>query len=98
MDFDGNLEKMDKNLDSKIDEIQKLLNCWIYRSLTVYGRMVVVKTLALSKLSHVALIISCLKQNRIKEIENIIFKIIWGVRTRSLEIMLNSQIALVGSV
>ena len=78
VDFDGNLEKMDKNLDSKIDEIQKLLNCWIYRSLTVYGRMVVVKTLALSKLSHVALIIPCLKQNRIKEIENIIFKFIWG--------------------
>ena len=78
VDFDGNLEKMDRNIDTKIDEIRKLLNCWVHRSLTLYGKMVVVKTLALSKLSHVALIIPCLNQNKIKEIENIIFKFIWG--------------------
>ena len=78
VDFDGNLGNMERNLDSKIDEIKKLLNTWIYRSLTLYGKMVVVKTLALSKLSHVALIIPCLGKHRIKEIESIIFKFLWS--------------------
>ena len=78
VDFDGNLAKMDRNLDSKIDEIRKLLNCWVHRSLTIYGKMVVLKTLALSKLSHVALIIPCLSASKIKEIENIFFRFIWG--------------------
>ena len=78
VDFDGNLDKMDRNLDSKIDEIKKVLNCWIYRSLTIYGKMVVIKTMPLSKLSHVELIITCLSASKIKEIENILFRFIWG--------------------
>ena len=76
--FDGNISKMDRNIDSKINEIRKLFNCWINRSLTVYGKIVVVKTLALSKLSHVALVIPCLNQNKINEIESLIFKFIWN--------------------
>ena len=78
IDFDGNLSKMDRNLDRKIAEIRKVFNCWINRSLTVYGKIVVVKTLALSKLSDVALVIPCINQNKINEIESLIFRFIWN--------------------
>ena len=78
--FDGNLSRMDRNIDPEINEIRKLFNCWINRSLTVYGKIVVVKTLALSKLSHVALVIPCLNQSKINEIESLIFKFIWNTK------------------
>ena len=76
--FDGKLASMERNLDVKIAEIKKLLNCWIHRTLTVYGKIVVVKTLALSKLSHVALVIPCITPNKIREIESLFFKFIWN--------------------
>ena len=57
IEFENNLEKMHCNFDSKIEDIEKLLNCWINRTLTVYGKITVIKTLALSKLSHLALVL-----------------------------------------
>ena len=78
IDFDSGLMKMDKNLENKIEEIRKLFNCWIYRTLTPYGRLVIVKTLALSKLSHAALVIPTLNKIKMKEIESLMFKFIWG--------------------
>ena len=78
IDFDARLEKMERNFDSKLDEIRKLLNCWFYRTLTPYGKITVVKTLALSKLSHAALVIPSLKKNKLIDLEKILFKFIWG--------------------
>ena len=78
IDFDSGLTKMERNLETKIEEIRKLFNCWIYRNLTPYGRIVIVKTLALSKLSHAALVIPTLNKVKIKEIEGLMFKFIWG--------------------
>ena len=78
IDFDSGLTKMERNLENKIEEIRKLLNCWIYRTLTPYGRLVIVKTLALSKLSHAALVIPTLNKTKIKEIEGLMFRFIWG--------------------
>ena len=54
IDFDNKLEKMERNYTTKFQEIEKLLNCWLYRRLTPYGKLVVIKTLALSKLSQPA--------------------------------------------
>ena len=78
IEFDNNLEKMDSNYSTKIEEITKLLNCWIYRNVTPYGKIVIIKTLALSKLSHTALVIPSLSNKRVKEIETLFFKFLWG--------------------
>ena len=78
IDFDAKLEKMENNFDSKLDEIRKLLNCWFYRTLTPYGKITVVKTLALSKLSHAALVIPSLKKSKLMDLEKMIFRFIWG--------------------
>ena len=78
IDFDSNLAHMEANFDSKLDEIRKVLNCWFYRSLTPYGKITVIKTLALPKLSHAALVIPSLKKNKLKELEQIIYKFMWG--------------------
>ena len=52
IDFTNNLEGMESNFKSKLEVIRKLFNLWINRTLTVYGKIVVIKTLALPKLSH----------------------------------------------
>ena len=69
---------MQINFDKKLEIIKKILNCWINRTLTVYGKLTVIKTMALSKLSHLALVLPELDKNKLKVIENIFFKFIWG--------------------
>ena len=78
INFTNDLENMENNFDKKIQDIEKLLNCWIHRTLTIYGKITVVKTLALSKLSHLALVLPDLDKKQIKTIETMIFKFIWG--------------------
>ena len=78
IDFHSSLDGMECNFDSKIEEIEKLLNCWIHRTLTVYGKITVIKSLALSKLSHLALVLPNLDKKQLKIIENMFFKFLWG--------------------
>ena len=77
VDFTNNLVGMEINFDSKLEEIKKNFNRWIHRTLTVYGKIVVIKSLALSKLSHLALVLPDLSKNQIKEIEKLAFNFIW---------------------
>ena len=78
VDFDNELENMDCNFTSKLAEMKKILDCWIYRSLTVYGKITVIKTLALSKVSHLALVLPNLNKKQIKDIEKMLFNFLWG--------------------
>ena len=77
VDFDNNLEGMDSNYDMKINEIKKVFNCWMNRYLTIYGKAVIIKTLALPKLTHLALVLPNLQSKKLKELENLIFSFLW---------------------
>ena len=46
----GNVEKA--NFEEKLEEIDTLLNSWYFKNLTIYGRIRIVKALALSKVTH----------------------------------------------
>ena len=69
---------MESNFVSKVQEIKKVFNCWINRTLSVYGKIVVIKTLGLSKLSHLALVLPNLNINQLKQMENVIFQFLWN--------------------
>ena len=43
---------MESNYTDKIEEIKKMLGGWFLRYLTPYGKITVIKSLALSKLSR----------------------------------------------
>ena len=62
---------MEDNFTEKVNEIRKMLNLWFLRHLTPYGKITVIKTLAISKLSHIALVIPTLNKTMIKDIEKI---------------------------
>ena len=53
----ANPDKMLSNFDDKVDNIIKLLNRWTFRNLTVFARVQIVKSLGLSKLTHVVQIV-----------------------------------------
>ena len=88
--FNNNLEGMEINFDLKIKEIKKLLHNWINRNMSVYGKVVIIKSLALSKLSHLAMILPSLNHTKLNK-QNNYYLSFYGIKspTKYLEIMLN---------
>ena len=64
---------MFKSFEEKIKKIEKLLSHWSYRFLFPFGKITVIKTLALSKLSHVALVVPNPTKAMFKRIETSLY-------------------------
>ena len=77
INFNPSLENMESNLEKKLDEIESVMKSWKHRFLTPIGRCVIVKTLLLSKMSHIALVLPSLDKEIIKKIENKMYDFIW---------------------
>ena len=84
IDFTNNLEGMEKNYSKKLEEIKNIFNHWMHRTLTVYGRSVVIKTLALPKISHLAMVLPDLKTADLKIIENLALTFLWNGKTHKV--------------
>ena len=82
--FDNNLNTMESNFYDKIEEIEKMLASWLYRYITPYGKVTIIKSLALSKLSHVALVIPNPSKQMFKQIETLIFKFLWNNKSEKV--------------
>ena len=65
------------NFRDKTEEIEKLLNRWTFRNLTVYGRILVVKALALSKITHLIQVIPNPDPTSIQYLQRVINNFIW---------------------
>ena len=78
IDFTADLTNMEKNYYDKIKEVRKLLNSWAYRHLTPYGKVVVIKTLVLSKLANVAMVVPDLPKVEIDNFEKMCFSFLWN--------------------
>ena len=68
---------MDTNLRETMDQIKKLYDSWLYRQLTPNGRSSVIKSLALSKLSHVVLVCPHVTTDMLNELTVMSFKFLW---------------------
>ena len=84
INFNNNLIGMESNFNQKLETIDKMLASWLYRYLTPYGKITIIKTLALSKLSHVALIIPNPTKQMFKQIETIFFKFLWNNKSEKV--------------
>ena len=78
VNFDNALENMEDNFLAKICNIENVLSNWTYRYLTPFGKITIIKTLGLSKLSHTALVIANPSKDMVKKVEGIFFKFLWG--------------------
>ena len=73
------------NYVNKLKEIESCLNCWIGRHLTIYGRICIIKSLALPKLVHLFSSIPNPPERIIKGIEDICFKFIWNNKSERIK-------------
>ena len=77
IDFDSDLAQMDTNFETKINEIDKLFKCWTFRQLSPLGRITIIKSMALSKLSHVAMVCPLINSNILQELKKMAFNFLW---------------------
>ena len=79
INFSLNLNEMiELNFDEKINDIRKLITHWSKRNLTVLGKITVVKTIIMSKLTHLFISLPNPDLNFMKLLESMLFKYIWG--------------------
>lgn len=65
------------NYQSKMDELKRLLSVWKRRKLTLYGRICVVKSLAISKIIHLFTTLPKPPAYIMKELNTLFFHYIW---------------------
>ena len=70
-------KQMLSNFDDKVDDIKQLLNRWTFRNLTVFARIQIVKSLGLSKLTHVVQIVPNPPSKTIKDLQKKVNDFIW---------------------
>ena len=68
---------MEKNFLTARSNIQNVLKIWCMKNLTLEGKIIVFKTLALSKIIHLCLT-SVVPKQIIEEIENIQKNFLWN--------------------
>ena len=67
------------NWESKISKLQKLLDNWRKRKLTIFGRDTIVKSLALSQIAHV-LMVDIIPDSVLKRINCLLYAFIWQTK------------------
>ena len=74
----------EKNFFDKLNPLKKLLNIWSSRDLSIYGRINIVKTLAISTLTFICSMLDTLN-GFTDEVNNIIFRYIWKNKNPKLK-------------
>ena len=74
----------DLNWTPKISNIERLLNAWKRRNLTYYGKVCIIKTLALSHIIYNASMIHVPKYV-IKTVNKLIFQFLWGSKCEKVK-------------
>ena len=70
-----------KNLTGMENKIQNILNLWVKRNLTIFGKTVVINTLCISKLVYNFLLIP-VPEYVIKKLENMVINFLFKSRQR----------------
>ena len=80
--FDTDLNKMVlDNYNSKLTEMKSLIKTWSKRNISVLGKITVVKSIILPKLTHLFISLPKPSDKLMKELETILFTYIWGSAT-----------------
>ena len=70
------------NYENKIGEIEKAMSPWTQRSLTPLGRVLLVKSLMLSKFVYLFSVIENPEKSYMARLETLLFKFIWGKKDK----------------
>ena len=67
----------DLNIQRKLGEIQQLIRIWSSRNLTPYGKVTIIKSLLIPKITHMLLSLPSPSPSCFKEINDVITKFLW---------------------
>jgi hypothetical protein len=70
-----------KNVDDKIIKMERQLNIWRQRNLTLEGKILIVKTFGLSQLTY-SMQSTYFTNDDLKHIDNLIFRFLWNAKER----------------
>ena len=73
----NNINITDMNLKEKLPLIYAEIKKWNKRTITLMGKIVVIKSLLLSKIVHILTSLPNPSEHMIKQIEEIIWKFLW---------------------
>ena len=65
IEFDRRLSEMDRNYEKGFQSMQDVMNSWKFRHLIIFGKLTVIKTFCLPKLTHIATVIPNLSSTKI---------------------------------
>ena len=86
INFDVNLTQMfTKNYDRKLSDIKNLIKNWQSRKLTVLGKLTVVKTLLIPKITHLFMSLPNPTDRYIQELNKLFFKFIWDNKPEKIK-------------
>ena len=71
-------EMVEINYNDKFNEAKKLFNIWAKRSCTPLGRVAILKSLILTKLIYLWIMLPNPPDNTIKKLQEMCFKFVWG--------------------
>ena len=72
------LEIVTINFENKLNEMKKVLNAWSRRNLFPFGRMTVLKSLVISKITHILMNLPDPKESFLKELDKILYNFLWN--------------------
>ena len=78
-----NKDIVTKNFDHKLLKIKNRLDMWKRRDLTIYGKILLIKTFALSQILYISTVIH-VPDKIVKEIENMIYNFLWNGKTHKV--------------
>ena len=76
------LQMVQLNLEGRIEEIRNTLNVWCGRNMTIFGKVMVLKTLVLSKIINICSVIH-VPDTFITEVDALFFEFLWGKGKRA---------------
>ena len=74
-----------QNYEEKSKAFEKTLNCWNTRKLTTYGKICIIKSLALPKLVHLFSSLPNPTEDVFKKLESICFRFIWNEKSEKIK-------------
>ena len=76
--LDGQNNFYELNLSPKLEEIKKILSVWALRNLTLYGKIVILKTLAIPKLIYSFSILPNAPEFFFSNLQRMFFEFLWN--------------------
>ena len=76
-----------RNFEDKVTKLEKQLNLWRQRDLTLIGRISIIKTLALAKLLYCASVLP-VQKSIVQKVNNLVYTFLWKGKKAKIESLL----------